>query len=164
LPPTLKTKPFKPGLDAITRPPTGSSRLELATNSGFKTTGMAKSAFSYGIAKAKGKWLYLNPAAITQLSDHHPVFTLVSQIDVSTQAVTLLRLDVKKNHREAQYSEIGVWTGVKVEDKNTVPLTVTRIPDGNNLTIVPQSDLSAGEYLFVTDSAKGADGYDFGVK
>src|SRR6266446_5184111 len=82
--------------------PSGPSRLELATNSGFKTTGVAKSAFSYGIAKA--------------------------------------------------------------EDKNVLPVTVTRIANSNNLTIVPQTDLPAGEYLLITDAAKGADGYDFGVK
>jgi hypothetical protein len=142
----------------------GSSRLELATNSGFKTSGTAKAAFSYGIAKAKGIWLYRNPAAITQLPDHRPVFTLVSQIDVSIQAIALLRLDVKKDHREAIYSEIGLWTGTKSDDKNIVPVTVTRIPNSNNLNIAPQGDLPAGEYLLIADAAKGADGYDFGVK
>lgn len=144
--------------------PSGLSRLELVTNSGFKTSGSAKAAFSYGIAKVKGKWLYRNPSAIAQLSDHRPAFTLVSPIDVSTQGITLLRLDVKKDHREAQYIEVGVWTGAKMEDKNVVPVTVTRIPNSNNLTIVPQSDLLPGEYLLITDAAKGADGYDFGVK
>jgi hypothetical protein len=144
--------------------PSGPSRLELATNSGFKTSGAAKVAFSYGIAKIKGKWLYRNPNAIAQLSDHRPAFTLVSQMDVSTQGITLLRLDAKKDHREAQYFEAGAWSGAKIEDKNMIPLTVTRIQNSNNLTIVPQSDLSAGEYLLVTDVGKGADGYDFGVR
>lgn len=144
--------------------PSGPSRLELATNSGFKTSGGAKAAFSYGIAKVKGKWLYRNPAAIAQLSDHRPVFTLASQMDVSTQAIALQRLEVKKDHREAQYIEVSVWTGAKVEDKDIVSLTVTRIPNSNNLTIVPQIDLPAGEYLLTTDVGKGADGYDFGVK
>jgi hypothetical protein len=144
--------------------PSGPSRLELATNSGHKISGLAEAVFSYGIAKAKGKWVYRNPAAIVQLSDHRPVFTLVSQIDVSTQAIVLLRFDVKKDHREAQYIEVGVWTGAKTEDKNTVPVAVTRIPNSDSLTIVPQSDLPAGEYLLITDVAKGADGYDFGVK
>jgi hypothetical protein len=144
--------------------PSGSSRMELATNSGFKTSGTAKAAFSYGIAKVKGKWLYRNPTAIAQLSDRRPAFTMVSQIDVSTQGITLLRLDVKKDHREAQYIEVGVWSGAKMEDKNVVPLSVTRIPNSNNLTIVSQADLPAGEYLLITDAAKGADGYDFGVK
>jgi hypothetical protein len=144
--------------------PSGSSRMELATNSGFKTSGTAKAAFSYGIAKVKGKWLYRNPTAIAQLSDRRPAFTFVSQIDVSTQGITLLRLDVKKDHREAQYIEVGVWSGAKMEDKNVVPLSVTRIPNSNNLTIVSQADLPAGEYLLITDAAKGADGYDFGVK
>jgi hypothetical protein len=75
-----------------------------------------------------------------------------------------LRFDVKKDHREAQYFEYGVWTGVKAEDKNVLAVTVTRIPDSTNLTIVPQNDLPAGEYLLITDAGKGTDGYDFGVK
>jgi hypothetical protein len=33
----------------------GLSRLELATSSGFKTSGVAKAAFSYGVAKVKGQ-------------------------------------------------------------------------------------------------------------
>jgi hypothetical protein len=157
-------KPVPTAVGLYFSSPSGPSRLELATNSGFKTTGTAKSAFSYGIAKAKGKWLYRNSAATAQLSDHRPVFTLVSQIDVSTQAIALLRFEVKKDHREAQYFEYGVWTGVKAEDKNILPVTVKRIAVSNNLTIVPQNDLPAGEYLLITDAGKGADGYDFGVK
>lgn len=138
--------------------------MELATSSGFKTGGVAKSMVTYGIAKVKGKWLYRNPNAAAQLTDHRPVFVLVSQVDVSTQAIALIRLDVNKKQREAQYCEAGAWTGVKEEDKNIVPLTVTRIPDSNNLTIVPTADLPSGEYLLITDTGKGYDGYDFGVK
>jgi hypothetical protein len=144
--------------------PSGPTRIELATNSGFKTTGVAKSAFSYGIVKAKGKWLYGNPGAIAQLSDQRPVFTMISQIDVSTQAIALVRFDVKKDHREAQYFEYGLWTGAKEQNKDVIPVTVTRIANSNNLSIVPQTDLSAGEYLLITDAGKGSDGYDFGVK
>jgi hypothetical protein len=142
----------------------GYVRMELATSSGFKTSGVAKSVFSYGITKVKGKWLYRNSNAAAQLSDHRPVFVFISQIDVSTQAIALIRLDVKKKEREAQYCEAGAWTGVKEEDKNIVPLTVTRMPDSNNLMIVPTADLPGGEYLLITDSGKGYDGYDFGVK
>jgi hypothetical protein len=58
----------------------------------------------------------------------------------------------------------GAWTGVKVEDKRTVPLTVTRIEGGNNLTITPAGDLPTGEYLLITDTGKGYDGYDFGAR
>ncbi len=76
----------------------------------------------------------------------------------------MLKLDVKKDHREAQYCEAGAWTGVKMEDQSVLPLTVTRIPNSNSLTIVPQADLPAGEYLLITDAGKGYDGYDFGVK
>lgn len=140
------------------------SRLELNTSSGFKTGGVAKSMFSYGIAKIKGKWLYRNPSALIQLSEHRPVFVLVSQINVSTQAVALLLLDAKKDHREAEYCEVGAWSGVNMQNKNIIPMTVTRISNSNNLLITPVNDLPAGEYLLITDAGKGYNGYDFGVK
>jgi hypothetical protein len=140
------------------------TRMELATSSGFKTHGALKSGFSYGIAKVKGDWLYRGTSAAAQLTTPRPTFVLVSQIDVSTQAIALVRFDVKKDHREAQYCEAGAWSGVKEENKNTIPLTVTRQPDTNNLTISPASDLPAGEYLLIADQAKGYDGYDFSVK
>jgi hypothetical protein len=76
----------------------------------------------------------------------------------------LIRLDVKKDHREAEYVEAGVWSGVKEENKDTIPLNVTRQPNTNNLTITPVSDLPSGEYLLMADQGKGYDGYDFSVK
>jgi hypothetical protein len=139
------------------------TRMELATSSGFKTHGALKSGFSYGIAKIKGDWLYRGTSAAAQLTNR-PALILVSQIDVSTQAIALVRFDVKKDHREAQYCEASAWSGVKEENKNTIPLTVTRQANTNNLTITPASDLPAGEYLLIADQGKGYDGYDFSVK
>jgi opacity protein-like surface antigen len=141
----------------------GYTRMELGTSSGFKTHGALKSGFTYGIAKVKGDWLYRGTSAAAQLTNR-PAFILVSQIDVSTQAIALVRFDVKKDHRETQYCEAGAWSGVKEENKNTIPLTVTRQPNTNTLTIVPASDLPAGEYLLIADQGKGYDGYDFSVK
>ncbi len=157
-----KTSPTATG--AYYHASSGYTRLELATSSGFKTGGMGKAMLSYGVAKIKGKWLYRNPSASLQLADRRPVFTLISQVDVSIQAVALVRLDVKKDHREAQYCEAGAWTGVKEENINLIPLTVTRVPNSNNLTITAQADVPSGEYLLITDAGKGYDGYDFGVK
>ena len=141
----------------------GYTRMELATSSGFKTSGSTKAIFSYGIAKVRGKWLYRGTSASAQVSSR-PTLVFVSQIDVSTQAIALVRLDVKKDHREAEYCEASVWSGVKEENKDTIPLTVTRQPNTNNLTITPASDLPAGEYLLMADQGKGYDGYDFSVK
>lgn len=155
------TTPTPAGLYSQTA--SGYARMELATSSGFKTHGALKAGFSYGIAKVKGDWLYRGTHAEAQLSSR-PTFILVSQIDVSTQAIALIRFDTKKDHREAQYCEAGVWSGVTEENKNTVPLTVTRLPNSNTLTITPASDLPAGEYLLIADQAKGYDGYDFAVK
>jgi hypothetical protein len=139
------------------------TRLELATSSGFKTSGAAKAMFSYGIAKVRGKWLYRGTSAAAQVRSR-PTFVLVSQVDVSTQAIALIRLDVKKDNREAQYCEASAWSGVKEENKDTISLTVIRQPNTNNLTITPASDLPPGEYLLIADQSKGYDGYDFSVK
>lgn len=141
----------------------GYTRVELATSSGFKTHGALKSGFSYGIAKVKGDWLYRGTSAPAQLTNR-PTFVLVSLIDVSTQAIALVRFDVKKDHRETQYCEAGPWSGVKEENKNTIPLTISRQPDTNTLTITPASDLPPGEYLLIADQSKGYEGYDFSVK
>jgi len=141
----------------------GYTRMELATSSGFKTQGALKSGFSYGIAKVKGDWLYRGSSAEAHLTNR-PTFVLISQIDVSTQGIALVRFDVKKDHREAQYCEAGAWSGVTVENKNAVPLTVTRQPNTNTLTIIPASDLPSGQYLLIADQGKGYDGYDFSVK
>ncbi len=159
-----QTKPLPTVPGTWYQSPSGYTRMELATSSGYKAAGVAKSAITYGVSKVKGKWLYRNASAAAQLTDHRPVFVLISVIDVSTQSVALVRLDVKKNEREAQYCEAGIWTGIKEEDKNIVLLSVTRIPDTNNLTITPTADLPNGEYLLITDQGKGYDGYDFGVK
>jgi hypothetical protein len=139
------------------------TKMELATSSGFKTHGALKAGFSYGIAKVKGDWLYHGNTAAAQLTVR-PAFVLVSLIDVSTQSIALVRFGIKKDHREAQYCEAGAWSGVKEENKNMIPLTVTRIPNTNTLTITPAADLPAGEYLLIADQAKGYDGYDFSVK
>jgi len=141
----------------------GYTRMELATSSGFKTHGALKAGFTYGIAKIKGDWLYRGTSAAAQVTNR-PAFVLVSQVDVSTQAIALVRFDVKKDHRVAQYCEAGVWSGVTVENKDTIPLTVTRQPNTNNLSITTASDLPAGEYLLIADQGKGYDGYDFSVK
>lgn len=141
----------------------GYTRMELATSSGFKTHGAWKAGFSYGIAKVKGTWLYRGPHAVVQLTNR-PTLILFSQIDVSTQAIALVNFEAKKDHREAQYCEVGVWSGVKEENKDIIPLIVTRQPNTNNLTITPATDLPAGEYLLIADQGKGYDGYDFSVK
>jgi len=137
--------------------------MELATSSGFKTGGVLKAGFSYGIAKIKTDWLYRGTSAAAQLSNR-PTFVLVAPTDVSTQAIALVRFDVKKDHREEQYIEARIWTGLKVGNKNPIPLSVTRQPNTNNVTITPASDLPAGEYLLIADQGKGYDGYDFSVK
>lgn len=140
----------------------GYTKMEMATSSGFKTSGVAKSAFSYGIAHVHGKWTYNGKAAAAQISSQ-PTFVLVSQVDVSTQSVGLVRFDVKKDRREAEMCDADMWTGVNTGNKDIVPLTVTRISGTNNLLVKPTSPLPVGEYLLITDAGKGYDGYDFSV-
>ena len=49
-----------------------------------------------------------------------------------------------------------VRNNVVVDESNVVPLNVTRIPNSNNPTIAPQTDLPVGKYLLITDAAKRA--------
>lgn len=157
-------KPVPAQAGMYIRSASGYTRIELAYSSGFKTSGLGKSMLSYGVAKIKGKWLYKGPSAVAQFDGPRPTFVLVSLADVSAQVIALVKFDVKKDHREAQYCEASAWSGVKIEDRDTVPVSVTRMPDSNNLIITPAGDLPAGEYLLIADPAKGYQGYDFGVK
>jgi hypothetical protein len=153
--------PTKPG--TYYKSSAGYTLLERVTTSGFKTTGKGKAAFSYGIAKVNGLFIYNNPTAVLQLPDQKPNFLIITQGEISIQDIALVKMEQKKDHRESEYCKAGAWTGVRLENKSGVALNVTRTPDGN-ITIVPVQDLPVGEYLLVTMPGGGAMGYDFGVK
>lgn len=142
----------------------GTTRLELSTNSGFKTKGAWKTGFTYGVAHTKGVWVYRGQHAAIQISDSKPTFTLVSLTDVSTNSIVLLRCDIQKKDREIQFVDVNVWSGANTENKNVVPVSVSRISGTNDLLITPAADLPAGEYLLITTpSTNGYSGYDFGI-
>ena len=144
--------------------PSGYIRIERSMESGIKTSGVAKSAFSYGIAKVGGSWVYSGASAPTQVTNRSPILMVVvpAQMETSLNDIKLLRMSQKKNHREVLECKASVWSGVDQGNKDIVPTRVTRTPEGN-ITIIT-SDLQQGEYLLVTDRGNGAFGYDFGVR
>lgn len=139
----------------------GYAQMERVTQSGFKTKGMAKVMFSYGIAKLDGVFIFKNPTAFLRITERKPTFLLVSPGEVSMQDIALVKMEQKKDHRESQFCKAGAWTGVKLENQSGVALDVARTPIG--ITITPREPLEPGEYLLVTMPGGGAMGYDFGV-
>lgn len=156
--------PAQPGM--FFQSTTGYTRLERIDSTGLKNTGVAKSAFSYGIAKAGIDLTYANPNAVLQLTDHKPVFVFVSQAEVSTQQVLLVKFRQKRDCREIKKCKVGVWTGVNCSVEGQVPLSVVRDPS-NNIIITPTANLAPGEYFLLTGTMAGwteNSGYDFGVR
>jgi hypothetical protein len=142
--------------------PTTYTLMERVTTSGFKTSGKAKAAFSYGISKINGVFIYNSPTAALQMSNRKPSFLIIPQGEISIQDIALIKMEQKKDHRESEYCKAGAWSGVRLENKSGVALNVARTPEGH-ITIVPVENLQPGEYLLVTMPGGGALGYDFGV-
>jgi hypothetical protein len=146
--------------------PTGYTRAERIDSTGLKNSGVAKSAFTYGIAKAGVDITYANPNAILQLTDRRPVFVLVSQAEVSTQQIILVRFRQKKDRREIKKCNASMWAGINCSVEGRVPLNVDRDPS-DNLVITPTTDLAPGEYFLLTGNMAGwgeNSGYDFGER
>ena len=142
----------------------GYTRIERSMESGIKTSGMGKAMLTYGVSKVGGSWVYSGASAPTQLTNRSPILIVVvpAQMETSLNDIKLLRMSQKKNHREVLECKVSVWSGVDMENKDIVPATIARTPEGN-ITIIT-SNLQQGEYLLVTDRGNGAYGYDFGVR
>jgi len=127
---------------------------------------MAKSMFSYGIAKIGVDLTYFRPSAVLQLTERKPVFVLVSQTEVSTQQIILVKLRQKKDRRELKKVSGSVYTGIKDSVEGRVDVTAIR-DSSNNIVLTPVVSLDPGEYIIFTGAMAGwgeNSGYDFGVK
>lgn len=156
--------PTQPGMFYQTS--TGYTRAERIDSTGLKNSGLAKSAFTYGIAKVGVDITYANPNAILQLTERRPVFVFVSQAEISTQQILLVQFRQKKDYREIKKCKANAWTGVNCSVEGRVPLNVIR-DSSDNLVITPTTDLAPGEYFLLTGNMAGwgeNSGYDFGVK
>jgi hypothetical protein len=145
-------------------------RLYLANAIGIKSSGIAKSAFSYGIAKAHVEMSYRDAEAPVKTSGSRPVFRILGVTSVAPRDIVIVRLQVKKDHRELQTAKVGAWTGVNMQYPREATTEVSVQQVDNGLLLTPTSDLKPGEYLLFAGQPAGVSlpsgygGFDFSIK
>ncbi|MGB8012587.1 MAG: hypothetical protein WCF68_13300 [Terriglobales bacterium] len=129
--------------------------MNRACNAGMKAMG-------FGV---RGKFVYNNPSAPAQISEHRPLFVFIGadQHPNVRQQFSLVAMTAKKKNREVEFAAGGVM-------KNQLEVKVTE--EMPNIRIVPAADLPSGEYLLgMFQGASDATiatllgcGYDFSVR
>lgn len=140
---------------------------------GFKTTGIAATAFSYGAAPAHMKAQFRDPRSPYQLAGEKLSICLVGLTD-NARDLSLARLQQEKDRRELMMAKMRLWTGVnaqldpksvvaieseKLGEKVYLVTTKEALPDGEFIlfTIIP--DLHA---MAKANESSSLGGYDFG--
>ena len=159
------------------------SRLDAVVSNQTKTSNILGFAFSYGLSSAKVKTVIPNAYARVTAVSRRPVFyfyfnqasTLASLADFSTgftaaasspNEFSLIRLEMKKDHREAVVGSIG-FASVKsgISDKARVAFSYEDVAPGV-FRVTPSADLPSGQYGFVysvNNDTKSARIFDFSV-
>jgi hypothetical protein len=140
---------------------------------GFKTTGVAASAFSYGAAPAKMKAQFRDPKSPYQLKSAKLEVCLVGVTD-SGRDLSLAKMQEEKDRRELPMAKYRMWTGVnaQLDPKNLVTIDVQKL--GEKLYYVTSKEaIPTGEFILFTivpdvaamakaNNATSLGGYDFG--
>lgn len=143
--------------------------MEKIHSSGLHSTGIAKSAFSYGIASAKVKTVFPDSKAPVQLNDGQANFCSVN-IAEQLRDVIIVRLEEHKDRRELKTASVRAWTGVDMQFKESdrIPTSGTKQGDTGFL-FTTQKKIEYGEYMILITPTAGAyagpgviGGYDFG--
>lgn len=147
--------------------------MDASHSVGFKSTGVAKAAFSYGAASAKLKAQFRDSKSPYQLRDPHMMICLVGLTDTGRD-VTLAKFQDEKDRRELQMASIRIWSGInaQLDPKSVVALDVQKTADKVYL-ITSKEPLTDGEFILFTtvpdigslaknNTPQGLGGYDFG--
>lgn len=140
---------------------------------GFKTTGVAAAAFSYGAAKAKIKAQFRDGESPYQLKSSNLNMCLVGITD-SGRDITLAKFQEEKSRRELSMASYRLWTGVnaQIDPKELVPVNIEKKGDKVYL-VTSKEPLSNGEFILFTiipdvaamakaNTPSSLGGYDFG--
>ena len=143
------------------------TKLYLASAAGTKSSGIAKSAFSYGIAKAKVLVMYRDPEAPVKTSGPRPTFEIVGPTETAPRDIVIVRLQKKKDHRELQVAKVGAFSGYAAEYPPDLTTAVEVKQEGPDMILTPSADLKPGEYILFagtpTAMPTGYGGYDFSI-
>ncbi len=115
----------------------------------------------FALSRIRASKVYAGASAKAQVAELKPEF-YVRDFTVSEQEIRLVRLETKKDHREAQAErQTDSVYGYKANDTHRVK--VTRVSNGV-YKITPASELPAGEYtLILYESYLEGHEYEFGI-
>lgn len=177
--------PHAPGIYLLD--PRGTSkmvRIDPILANQTKTGNIWGYALTSGLSSMKVKTVIPNPHARIQTGVPRPVFYFyftqtgplasVSQFGSAFSAMasspnefSLIRLDQKKDRREASVGSVGVFSGVKtgISDKARVAFTYEDVAPGV-FRVFPADELRPGQYGFLhsTNAGAGARIFDFAVQ
>jgi hypothetical protein len=158
-------------------------RIDATVSNQTKLSNIWGYAFTSGIASMKTKTVIPNAVARVQATNQRPVFYFyftqtgplanVSQFGSAFSAMasspnefSLVRLEQKKDRREASIGTVGVFSGVKsgISDKARVSFSYEDVAPGV-FKVTPDQTLAAGQYGFIHSVTPGAGAriFDFSV-
>ncbi len=140
---------------------------------GFKTTGVAATAFTYGAAAAHMKAQFRDGKSPYQLAGEKLSVCLVGVTD-NARDLTLAKMQEEKDRRELPLAKMRLWTGVnaQLDPKTIVPVDSQKLADKVYL-VTSKDPLPDGEFILFTiipdlhamvkaNEATSLGGYDFG--
>jgi hypothetical protein len=140
---------------------------------GFKTTGVAASAFSYGAAPAKMKAQFRDPKSPYQLRSTKLEICLVGVTD-SGRDISFAKMQEEKDHRELPMAKYRLWTGInaQLDPKNLIAIDIQKLGD-KLYYITSKEAMPSGEFILFTvipdvaamakaNNAASLGGYDIG--
>jgi hypothetical protein len=146
--------------------------MDATRSIGFKSTGAAKAAVSYGAASMKYKAQFRDPAPY-QLKDAPFEMCLVGVTD-NGRDVALVKFQEEKDRRELQMASLRMWSGInaQIDPKSVVPLAVSKVGEKVYL-ISSKQPVPEGEFILFTivpdiasmikaNTPASLGGYDFG--
>jgi hypothetical protein len=147
--------------------------MEIVHSIGFKTTGVAKAAFSYGAAAAKLKAQFRDARSPYQLPNGGLSICLVGVTD-SGRDIIVAKFQDEKEHRELQMASMRAFSGInaQIDPKSLIPVDVQKLADKVYL-ISSKQPLTDGEFILFTivpditsmvkaNTPQSLGGYDFG--
>jgi len=181
--PNDPNSPHDPGIYLLTNDNDRGGRkmilIERAGSGHEKTANIWGHAFSYGISKAKVKAEVPGAHALVRSHISKPEFYMffpptgnlgAADTITSPSQFSLLSLEEKKDHRETAVAQVGFASAsAGTDNKHVFKISAEKVRP-YVYRVLPDSELTAGEYAFVAATGMGgpASGssvviYDFGV-
>lgn len=175
--------PHAPGIYLLDSAAARMNRIDATMANQTKSSNLLGYALTSGISSMKMKAVIPNPEARVRASSKRPTFYFyftqsgpmasMSQFGSNFTAMaaspnefSLVKLDQKKDRREASVGSVGMFSGMKsgISDKARTSFTYEDVAPGV-FKVTPSADLLPGQYGFLHSTTPGAGArvFDFAV-